>query len=124
MRRGRRTVNLASARGDVLVPSPGGWRASSGSVPGWNWVPPCGATLNVDALPLWANLWRRTPLLDRFAYPWLWHHGYWLVAPAGRATGGGEPSGDRAPRRPPPTGGQAAATRRQPGGPHATWDTD
>lgn len=100
MTRWRRTVSLASAQGGPLVPSPGGWQPSSGVRPGWDWVPPSGATLHVDALPAWANLWRRTPLLARLAYPWLWKHGYWLVQPAGHAAGGGDPSGDRAPHRP------------------------
>lgn len=93
----RRTVSTASAGDGLLVPSPGGWQASSGARPGWDWVPPCGASVNASVLPLWVKVWRRLPFIDRYGYPWMGHHGGWLVEPAGHGTGGGDPSSDRAP---------------------------
>ena len=33
-------------------------------------------------MPLWLKVWYRTPFLDRGAYVWMWHHGYWWVPPA------------------------------------------
>jgi len=122
MMRWRRTVSLTSAQGGPLVASPGGWQPSSGARPGWDWVPPSGATLNVGALPLWVNLWRRTPLLARLANPWMWEHGYWLVQPAGRSAGGGDPSGDRAPIHPLRPDDEAAVALTEPAAPDTEWD--
>jgi hypothetical protein len=85
-------------------------------------VPPSGATLNVGALPLWVNLWRRTPLLARLANPWMWEHGYWLVQPAGRSAGGGDPSGDRAPIHPLRPDDEAAVALTEPAAPDTEWD--
>ena len=33
-------------------------------------------------MPFWLKVWYRTPFLDRGAYVWMWHHGYWWVPPA------------------------------------------
>ena len=114
---GRRTVSTSSAGGGLLVPSPGGWQASSGARPGWDWVPPCGASVNASVLPLWVRVWRRLPLLDRYAYQWMWHHGGWLVEPAGRGTGGGDPAEDRAPLHPVQPNDQAAVALPDPSAP-------
>lgn len=78
--------------------------------------------MHVGALPMWVNLWRRTPLLARLAYPWMWEHGYWLVQPAGRPAGGGDPSGDRVPLRPLRPDDQAAVTLTEPDAPDTEQD--
>jgi hypothetical protein len=61
------------------VPSPGQWQAPSGLRPGWQWLPEHGAMPNLRAVPRWVRVWYRTPLLDRYAYEWMWWHGGWNV---------------------------------------------
>lgn len=76
---------LAEARRLAALPrvaSPGGWAVPAGLRPAWNWVPPPGIEPRPDRVPLWARLWFATPLLDRYAHQWLWHHGGWDVIPA------------------------------------------
>ena len=52
----------------------------------------------VRRMPMWARLWYMTPLVDRFAYEWMWWHGYWGIpaAPENPLPDGGV----REPRRP------------------------
>jgi hypothetical protein len=33
-------------------------------------------------MPLWVRIWFQTPLLDRRARVYMWHHGYWAVPPS------------------------------------------
>lgn len=76
---------LAEARRLAALPrvaSPGGWVVPLGRRAAWNWVPPPGIEPRLDRVPLWARLWFATPLLDRYAHQWLWHHGGWDVIPA------------------------------------------
>jgi hypothetical protein len=63
------------------VASPGGWSVPAGVRPAWNWSPPPGLEPRLDRVPLWARLWYATPLVDRYAHAWLWHHGGWDVIP-------------------------------------------
>jgi hypothetical protein len=51
------------------------------------------------SMPLWARIWYMTPLIDRFAYEWMWWRGYWsvVVDQDGPAPPG---AGVREPRRP------------------------
>jgi hypothetical protein len=63
------------------VPSPGGWNPPAGVRPGWDWTPPGGMGSRLDRVPLWARVWHGTPLVDRYAHVWLWHHGGWDVVP-------------------------------------------
>ncbi|MGH3302115.1 MAG: hypothetical protein ACRDOK_10620 [Streptosporangiaceae bacterium] len=74
----------AEARRQAALPrvaSPGGWDPPAGVRPAWNWTPPSGITPRLDRVPLWARLWYSTPLMDRYAHAWLWHHGGWDVVP-------------------------------------------
>jgi len=74
----------AEARRQAALPrvaSPGGWVAPSGVRPAWNWTPPPGIGLRLDRMPVWARVWYGTPLVDRYAHAWLWHHGGWDVIP-------------------------------------------
>lgn len=107
---GRWTITTSTVEDEFLVPSPGGWQPPEGARPGWDWVPPYGAHVNTEALPTWVNLWRRLPLIDRYAAQCMWHRGGWLVKPAGRASGGGDLSGDRSPLHPVQPGDRTAAT--------------
>jgi len=34
-------------------------------------------------MPWWVRLWCLVPLVDRYAYVWMWHHGGWDVLPPG-----------------------------------------
>lgn len=66
----------------VAVPSPGGWQPPPGALPAWNWIPPeHGLSPRMDRVPWWVRLWWRAPILDRFAYAWMWDHGGWDVVP-------------------------------------------
>jgi hypothetical protein len=86
--------------------SPAGWTAPPGSMPGWNWIPPgYGLRPLLPALPRWVRVWYRTPVADRWAHVWMWHHGGWLLTPH---VDGGEASGVREPRRPVPPARDAA----------------
>ena len=67
------------ARSFTTVPSPGEWSVPPGLRPGWAWLPEHGAMPNLAAMPRWARLWFRTPLVDRYAYEWMWWHGGWSV---------------------------------------------
>lgn len=64
-----------------MVPSPGGWRPPMGRIPGWNWLPAEGIRPRLDRAPAWVRVWVRIPLVDRFAYGWMWHNGMWDVIP-------------------------------------------
>lgn len=66
----------------ALVASPGGWLAPAGTRPGWDWTPPPGITPRTDRMRWPVRLWARTPVLDRFAYAWMWSHGGFDVEPA------------------------------------------
>ncbi|GAB3659889.1 hypothetical protein GCM10027589_21250 [Actinocorallia lasiicapitis] len=63
-------------------PSPAGWAPPPGTRPGWNWLPPGGATPRPDRMPTWLRLCYATPFLDRCAHTWMWHRGGWDVHPA------------------------------------------
>jgi len=52
-----------------------------GAKPGENWSTPHGLRARTDAMPRWLTLWYRTPLLDRKARVYMWHHGFWAVPP-------------------------------------------
>lgn len=65
------------------VPSPGGWRPPQGVLPAWSWTPPDGITPRLDRVPALVRVWYRTPLLDRYAYAWMWEYGGWDVLPPG-----------------------------------------
>jgi hypothetical protein len=62
------------------VPSPGGWTPPPGVIPAWNWTA-SGIEPRLDRIPRWVRVWYRTPLIDRWAYAWMWKHGGWDVAP-------------------------------------------
>jgi hypothetical protein len=64
------------------IPSPGGWSVPEGRRPAWNWLPPAGAALRLDLMPVWVRVWYHVPFLDRYAHVWMWHHGGWEVQPA------------------------------------------
>ena len=64
-----------------LVRSPGGWEPPEGAVPGWEWVPPCGATPRPDLMPLWVRTIYKVPLIDRVAHQVMWQRGGFLVLP-------------------------------------------
>jgi hypothetical protein len=68
-----------------LLPSPAGWTPPPGSRPGWEWVPPGGATPRPDLMPRWLKLMYRTPILDRRAHELMWERGGFLVLPPGHA---------------------------------------
>jgi hypothetical protein len=101
-RRGNRTTErppwygrrVASEPGYVL--SPGGWTAPPGLLPAWSWVPPGGARSRLDVVPWWVRVWYELPLIDRYAYAWMWAHGGWEVLPPSAA-----PPGDQAGAREP-----------------------
>jgi hypothetical protein len=63
------------------VPSPGGWSPPAGVRPAWSWTPPPGLEPRLDRAPVWVRIWYGTPLADRYAHAWLWHHGGWDVVP-------------------------------------------
>jgi hypothetical protein len=49
---------------------------------GWNHVPEgYGASFDVASAPLWLQLWFRTPLLDRWAYPRMVQRGFGFLPP-------------------------------------------
>jgi len=65
------------------VPSPDGWQPPAGVLPAWAWLPPGGIAPRLDRVPRWVRVWYRTPLVDRYAYVWMWNHGGWDVLPPG-----------------------------------------
>ena len=85
--------------------SPGACVPPPGVLPGWNWLPPQhGAAPRLDRVPWWVRAWYRTPLLDRYAHVWMWHHGGWELRPSQWQPPPPDLAGDREPRRPvPPT---------------------
>jgi hypothetical protein len=83
------------------VPSPGGWDAPAGTMPGWNWTPPGGLRPRLERIPSWARVWYRVPFVDRFAHVWMWDHGGWDVDPPEH--GSPDALGVREPLRPRPT---------------------
>lgn len=90
-----------------FVRSPGGWEAPDGQRPGWSWLPEGGAVANLRRVPRWVRIWYALPLVDRYAYSWMWFHGGWLLQQA--AGPAGPPSaGVREPRRPAPDRPDAA----------------
>lgn len=108
---GRGSMLLGPRTHSRRVLSPGDWFPPPGVKPGWNWLPQDhGASPRLDLVPLWVRLCYHTPVIDRFAHVWMWHHGGWEIAqPAwpphsGRGDSGndGDPAGDREPRRPAP----------------------
>jgi len=52
------------------------WRA-----PSLELLPPAGVEPRLDRAPLRVRVWYGTPLIDRYAHAWLWHHGGWDVVP-------------------------------------------
>ena len=94
-----------SATAGVCEASPGHWIVPAGQRPGWSWLPPQGAIPQLRAVPPWVRVWYRLPLVDRYAYSYMWHHGGWAVLPL---------AGDDT--IPPPAAGQPAPNR--PVGPH------
>jgi len=62
--------------------------------------PPCGGTLNVDALQIRLRAGCRVPLDIRFVTQGICRHGFWLVAPAGPPNYGDDPFVGRLPCRP------------------------
>lgn len=91
----------AQAVGYLGVPSPGAWVPPAGLRPGWQWLPEYGAVPNLRAMPRWARIWYWTPLLDRYAYEWMWWHGGWTVLTPGTSPAP-PPAGVREPRHPRP----------------------
>lgn len=82
------------------VTSPGDWVVPAGARPGWSWLPPQGAFARRRSMPGWVRVWSMLPLVDRFAYSWMWWHGGWAV-PIDEA-GSPPAAGVREPRRPLP----------------------
>lgn len=64
-------------------PSPAGWTAPAGSVPGHDWRPPTGLRPRLDRVPLWARSARHLPYLRRRVCSWMWEHGGYDVLPPG-----------------------------------------
>ncbi len=111
--RGVRVRRIGEVTEPGRVPSPGGWKVPRGVRPAWNWTPASGLTPRPDRAPLWVRLWYHAPLIDRYAYAWMWWHGAWDVVPHGaRAPGGDGTAGVREPRRPVAPAGTAAAAMR------------
>ena len=75
------------------VASPGGWVAPPGTRPGWNWLPPDGAVPLLRSMPWWVRVWYRAPLIDRYAYEWMWWHGGWGILVTGSRDDGPPPAG-------------------------------
>jgi hypothetical protein len=63
------------------VPSPAGWQPPPRVRPAWQWTPPAGVRERLDRVPVLVRLWYKTPIVDRFAYSWMWEHGGWDVLP-------------------------------------------
>lgn len=92
----------------AFADSPGGWVPADGVKPAWNWTPPGGIVAKTHVMPTWLRVWYRTPLLDRFAHVWMWHHGFWWCLNAGRSPPPDQ-AGVREPRRPSPPAGSMVA---------------
>jgi hypothetical protein len=90
----RELAVIAAHRAELLrqealrVPSPAGWTVPAGVLPAWSWVPEPGIVPRLDRVPWWVRLWYGTPLADRYAHAWMWHHGGWDVIPATAWTAG------------------------------------
>ena len=86
-----------------LVPSPAGWTVPAGERPGWDWVPPCGATPVPERTAWWIRALYHTPFLDRYAHQLMWARGGFLVRhriiPAS-SENPDHPTGDRGRTRP------------------------
>src|SRR5262245_37299920 len=61
--------------------SPGGWVAPEGSRPGWYWLPPPAAELDVSGQAWWVRFAVRVPFVGRWARQKAWHLGGYLVHP-------------------------------------------
>ena len=120
--RRRRPVGDLSSAVSGRIPSPGGWVVPPGVRPAWNWTPPPGIVPRPDRAPRWVRWWYGTPVIDRYAYSWMWWHGAWDVVPAvAPAPGGGDIAGVREPRRPrAPSGAGAAPVPQGPDAPAST----
>lgn len=82
--------------------SPGRWDPPPGVRPAWDWTPPeHGLSARLDRVPLWVRVWYSMPLLDRYAYSWMWHHGGWDIVPPLRP--GPDEAGVREPAPPKPS---------------------
>jgi len=90
--------------------SPGSWQVPVGMRPGWSWLPSSGAHANVRAMPMWVRLWCMMPLIDRYAFEWMWWHGGWAV-PVERSS---PPEGGVREPRHPRTPGPVADVRLEP----------
>lgn len=99
--------------GTTYTPSPGGWTAPAGVIPGWNWMPTGhGLSPRFDRVPRWVHFWYRTPFLDRYAHAWMWHHGGWDVQ-GWESEEPGNGAGVREPRRPSPVRPRVSIEHRQ-----------
>jgi hypothetical protein len=55
-------------------------------------------------MPVWVRIWSMLPVVDRYAYSWMWWHGGWIVPIDDTDPPPPPPAGVREPRRPlPPT---------------------
>ena len=70
------TSGICAAR---LQMSPGSWQVPAGKRPGWSWLPPGGAMARPRGMPWWVRACYMTPLIDRYAFEWMWWHGGWAV---------------------------------------------
>jgi hypothetical protein len=68
----RRPVGDLSSAESGRIPSPGGWVVPPGVRPAWNWTPPPGIVPRPDRAPRWVRWWYGTPVIDRYAYSWMW----------------------------------------------------
>jgi hypothetical protein len=76
----------------------------AGKRPGWSWVPEHGAIARPQSMPVWVRIWSMLPVVDRYAYSWMWWHGGWIVPIDDTDPPPPPPAGVREPRRPlPPT---------------------
>ena len=48
-----------------MVLSRAGWSPPPGTLPAWNWLPPEGASLRLDLVPLWVRAWYQLPVIAR-----------------------------------------------------------
>lgn len=84
-------TSSATRRYPNSQPSPGSWCAPPGLLPGWNWTPEnAGLLSRLDRAPRWVGVWYRTPLIDRWAHVWMWHHGAWDIVPVPDDKGAGQ----------------------------------
>ncbi len=64
---------------ESFEPSPAGWLVPAGVKPGWDWLPSNGARARLELMPVWVRVWYYTPLIDKYAYVWMWNHGGWEI---------------------------------------------